>query len=270
MVLKSIGEVQAMSRARNCAGLSTQADFAVCIFVFLMIALFPLIDLLAVAVGAATVAFSATQAAARAASATSFPDAVEAAMSENYGITYGGLGRFAKLSPQGGLGGTGIDLYVHATNINDGQIKIYGPNAAVSDPINSTTNVYEYCARASFDVGPLVNLSFVPFVNQIPGVGRPFRLGYSAFRAAEFSDGLSGTGSATSPWGGGGGGGSYLISYAPQTSQGDSSSTGGSTSNPGGDSGSGGNSGGWGTPPDTPPSPGDWWYGRGPWSWQKN
>ena len=269
MVLRTVGEVQAMSRARNCAGLSTQADFAVCMFVFLMIALFPLIDLLAVAVGAATVAFSATQAAARAASATNFPDAVEAAMSENYGITYGGLGRFARLSPQGGLGGTGIDLYVHASNINNGQVKIYGPNAAVSDPIDSTANVYEYCARASFDVGPLVNLSFVPFVNQIPGVGRPFRLGYSAFRAAEFSDGLSGTGSATSPWGGSAGG-SYLISYAPQTNQGDASSTGGSTSNPGGDSGSGGNSGGWGTPPDTPPSPGDWWYGRGPWSWQKN
>ncbi len=53
MVLRTVGEVQAMSRARNCAGLSTQADFAVCMFVFLMIALFPLIDMLAVAVGAA-------------------------------------------------------------------------------------------------------------------------------------------------------------------------------------------------------------------------
>lgn len=253
---------------RSPRGVAQQADFAVCLFVFFLITFFPLIDLLGVGLGTCIVAFGATQCASRAANSNTYTDAVQSALSEIYTLAFGGFGRFALLSARGGLGGTGLDLYVYATDTTTGQVKVYGPNAAVSDPIDSK-NIYEYCAHTTFDCGPLVNLSSVPFLGDVPGLGKPFTISYSAFRAAEFSDGLAGTGTASGASGASAPyAGPYLISFAGQTNSPTdlASGPGGVTSANPSPTGTTSGSGGWGPPPTTPPKPGDWWYGRGPWA----
>lgn len=259
-----------MKSRRSPRGAALQADFAVCLLIFLLATAFPMLDLLGLAAGFATAAFAATQSAHKASLATTYPEAISEALDAAYGIAGGCFGKFAALVPNGGLSNSGVDLYVYVTDIDSGIVKVFGPNSAVTDKIDPSANIYEYCARVNYHCGPMINMSSVPFVKDVPGLGQPFELTYSAFRATEYSDGLNGTGKAAPLLGSNG---PFNISYTPQTATATTGATATSTSTSGqptGSSSSGSSgSGGWGAPPTEPPKPGDWWYGRGPWAFQK-
>jgi hypothetical protein len=185
-----------MKSRRSPRGAALQAEFAVCLLIFLLVTAFPMLDLLGLAAGFATAAFAAIQSAHKASLATTYPEAVAEALDAAYGIAGGCFGTFAALVPNGGLSNSGVDLYVYVTDINSGTVKVFGPNSAVTDKIDPAANIYEYCARVNYHCGPMINMSSVPFVKDVPGLGKPFELTYSAFRATEYSDGLSGTGNA--------------------------------------------------------------------------
>jgi hypothetical protein len=259
-----------MKSRRSPRGAALQAEFAVCLFVFLLVTAFPMLDLLGLAAGFATAAFAATQSAHKASLATTYPEAVSEALDAAYGIAGGCFGTFAGLVPNGGLSNSGVDLYVYVTDINSGTVKVFGPNSAVTDKIDSAANIYEYCARVNYHCGPMINMSSVPFIKDVSGLGKPFELTYSAFRATEYSDGLNGTGNAAPLLGSKG---PFTISYTPQTATATTGPATTSTSATGppseGSEGAHQDSGGWGPPPTEPPKPGDWWYGRGPWEFQK-
>lgn len=259
-----------MKSRRSPRGAALQAEFAVCLLVFLLVTAFPMLDLLGLAAGFATAAFAATQSAHKASMATNYPDAVESALDAAYSVAGGCFGTFAALVPNGGLSNSGVDLYVYATDINSGTVKVFGPNSAVTDKVDPAANIYEYCAKVNYLCGPMINMSSVPFVKDVPGLGKPFELTYSAFRATEYSDGLNGIGTAAPLLGGKG---PFTISYTPQTATATTGSVASSTGTSGSPSSSGSGSsgeGGWGPPPTEPPKPGDWWYGRGPWEFQND
>lgn len=67
----------------------------------------------------------------------------------------------------------------------------YGPNTPVSDKIDSSNNIYEYRAAACYDVSPFVDMSSVPLIQNIPGLGKPARINLTAYRACEFPMGLA-------------------------------------------------------------------------------
>lgn len=179
------------ARVRNQAGKALTAEFAVALTVFLLITMFPLINLIGFAMGAGTQYLMTVQCAGGAGASTTFNDALSAMDREAVLFANSGFGQFAKLHPVGGHNGTGTDLYLIETSLAGSNSLAYGPNTGGPAALNSNNNVYEYQVRSTFDVGPFVNMASMPWVGDIPGVGRPARLSFVAHRNCEFTEGLA-------------------------------------------------------------------------------
>lgn len=165
-------------------------ELAPSIMILLIFVVFPFINLMGVVVGYATGFLITRQAARQAGAQAKFAEALTAMLNESGGITQSGLGRFVKLKPVGGYQNSGTDLYVLATNYITNQTKNYGPNSPVPPPIDSSTFVYEYTVPGTFDVGPLIDMSTVPFLGGIPGLGPSARIHTVSQCVVEHPDGL--------------------------------------------------------------------------------
>ncbi len=168
------------------------AEFPLALGVFFLITLFPLINLVSFTCGAATLYLCAHQASHQAACATSFPAALQGAVNQSVQIEQSGLGQFAKIVPVGGMAGSGMNLFLYAINYQNSSSSIYGPNSPLAPPIDTATNIYEVEAKVLADVGPFLNLSGVPFVGNIPLIGKPARLQFTNRAAVEHPEGLVG------------------------------------------------------------------------------
>lgn len=166
------------------------AEFAVCLSIFFMMIFFPLVDLVGLATGAASVCLTAHQCAIRSATQQRFDDALSAMQQEARILVDSGFGRFAHLQPVGGYQGSGADLYIVATEFRAKQITTYGPNSAVPPPVDTLDNVYECTSKVTFDIGPTISMANVPVFANVPGLGKPWRMTLSASRAAEYPEGL--------------------------------------------------------------------------------
>lgn len=197
------------ARARNQAGKALTAEFAVALTVFLLVTLFPLINLIGFAMGAGTQYLMTVQCAGGAGASTTWNDALSAMDREAVIFANSGFGKFANLQPVGGHNNTGTDLYLIETSLAGNNVLSYGPNTGGPAALNSNNNVYEYQVRSTFDVGPFVNMSQMPWIGNVPGVGRPARLSFVAHRNCEFTDDLAmgATGVPIVAVAGGGGGG---------------------------------------------------------------
>jgi len=222
---------------RRRSGSASLAEFGPALFVFFLFILFPLIDLLGIATGFATVNFIAGQAASSASVSSDYDAALSSALSKTQALAGGGFGAFAKLVPNGGYNNSGLNLWVNRTNVQNGQADVCGPNKYCPTPVDSASYVYEYSAHVRFNVGPFINLSGMPWIGTIPGLGRPVSVLYVSQKNAEFPDGITtGTnGLGTGGWSGYGSGGG-------------SGGSGPSTSFMGGTSGSAGSGGASGGP----------------------
>jgi len=117
----------------------------------------------------------ARRAAARAANASSYTDALNGMQTEALFLNSTSLAQFCRLQPIGGYAGCGIDLYIKETNIYNNKTYMYGPNV---NPVavDSTNNIYECMAQASYQVTPMIPMSMIPFYSTIVGVGQPYPL----------------------------------------------------------------------------------------------
>ncbi|MBX3075878.1 hypothetical protein KF913_18355 [Candidatus Obscuribacterales bacterium] len=177
-------------RQRQSIGASI-AEFGPALFVFFFIILFPLINLIAIGTGAATVYLIAKQCATKAGDSATFGDALISSEAAAYDLWGGGFGAFANLVPVGGFNNSGVDLFVVDTNISTNVSQRFGPNTPfISGAVNPDEHLYAYEAVATYEVGPFMNLNSVPFIGQVPGVGRPARLSYRAARNIEHPEGL--------------------------------------------------------------------------------
>jgi hypothetical protein len=102
------------------------------------------------------------------------------------------------MQPVGGYNNCGVTLYVDATNYIGNTVKSYGPNTPVPPPIDTTSTFYEYRAVASYDVRPFIDLGSVPFINNVPVIGKPAQLNFTCLRQVEYPQGLEGAGSLAS------------------------------------------------------------------------
>lgn len=180
---------------------SSMAEFGPALIVFFLVILFPMINLIAMGTGAGTIYLLAKESAGKAGNSTTYADALSAAESAAVQIASSGFGQFAKLKPVAGYNGSGIDLYVSDTNISSMSTNTYGPNNPPPIAVDTSTDVYTYDVRATFDMGPFVNMGEVPFVKDVPGVGKPARLSFLASSAAEHPEGI---GTGVGPVAGGG------------------------------------------------------------------
>lgn len=175
--------------------------------VFLLIAV-PLINLTGLGMAAAGIYITSWKTAEQASCSLNFKSALKAVVNEADYINKSGLAAFSGMTPAGGYQSSGVDLFVQATNLSGGT-QISTANQLPHFPIDTTSYVYEYKTNAVYDVKPLVSLAAVPLIGQIPGLGKPARIAFSAHRVCEFPVGLN-----DSPAGGNFAGGSSPISLA--------------------------------------------------------
>lgn len=166
------------------------AELGPALFMFLLMIVFPLINLLGLASGAATVSLIATEAASHAANSSSFADAESSVQQVSANLLNSGFGRFAKLQPAGGLNNSGVDIFINITPVNGGSGSSVGPNAPLTGSVDANKNLYEYSIRVSYLVQPFISMRAVPFIGNVPGLGAPFNLSWSVARSVEFPPGL--------------------------------------------------------------------------------
>lgn len=172
------------------------AEFPLALFVLFFLILFPFVNLLGLATAAATTCLLAHTAVSRAAAQERFDLSLTAMTDEADNFMGSGFAVFSGLKPAGGYAGCGCDLYVTATNYRGQTMVTYDANKAVPPPIDTSQWIYEYGCRCTFDANPLVNLSFVPFMRNVPGLGKPARLTSIAHRMVEYPNGLAGSNNA--------------------------------------------------------------------------
>lgn len=161
------------------------SEFAICLFVLLFLALFPLIDLLGLAMRAATIELLAHESVSQASKQETYPKALAAMQEQTASFLSSGFGRFCGLRAVSGYLNCGTDLYTVVTKIDGSGTARFGPNAGITPPIDKTS-VFEFMCRCTYDVRPWVNLGCIPGLANIPGVGKTARLSFAAYRAPEF------------------------------------------------------------------------------------
>lgn len=175
---------------RSSWGGSSLAEFGPVLLVFFLLVLFPIINLIAFATGAATVWLLTIQCAGTASQAPKYSSMLDDMEQKALAITSSGFGQFAKLKPVNGYRGTGTDLYVVVTNIQDGHAYYFGPNSGFSNWVDPSVAIFEVECRSKFEVGPFLNMSGVPFIGDIPIVGKPASLTWTCSRAIEHLESL--------------------------------------------------------------------------------
>lgn len=166
------------------------AEFAPVLFIFFMMILFPLINLIGYGTACATVQFIGTNCATAAQNAASYADALTAVENMSKGLTSSGFGKFANLSPQGGYKNCGVDLYLIEIDYSNNNRQTYGPNTELPHAYDSS-KIYEYQARCNFQINPFLNLSGVPGIGSVAIIGKPSAMASNACRSAEHPEGLS-------------------------------------------------------------------------------
>lgn len=171
-------------RQRTVTGASGISEFGPSLIVLILI-VFPAIDLIGLACGAATVFLTARQCATRAATASSLDDALTAMKQEAKGLADSGLGRFARLKAQNGFENSGADFFIRQTGVYSSAVINHGPNKGLPRPIDTASNVYEGVIKVDYLVGPLLDLSAIPGLDNVPALGKPAQLAVTWERALE-------------------------------------------------------------------------------------
>lgn len=156
---------------------------------------FPLINLTFLGMAAACIYLSAVQTAISASYSQTFESALAAVSKDANYINSSGFAQLVKMKPVNGYNATGIDLFVQCTGFSSGS-QLYGPNTPVAGKVDTAANIYEYVSSATYEVRPFIDLSAIPLLKLVPGLGKPTVLNMRAFRACEFPMGLSGPGAS--------------------------------------------------------------------------
>lgn len=218
------------------------AEMPVAMLVFFMFIVFPLLNLVFYAAAASTVAFITTQSASSAASTADYNSALTAMQNTCTSLSSSGWGAFARLQASGGYNNCGADLYIlKIQTANPSNISVIGPDTPDPNPIDATNYIYEYRVRTNFIIAPFMNLAAVPFIGQVPMIGKSCPLSFCSERDIEMSNISSGNAQGQTPF-----------SSLPGGGSGGSGGTGGSggfggTGGPGGPGGTGGTGGPGGT-----------------------
>lgn len=176
---------------RNQIGGAQMAEFAPALIIFFLVTLFPLINFLGFAMGTATAYLAAKQCASRASTQGTFTEALAAVQAESNYFINSGFGKFAKMVPIGGIGGSGINLSIVSTPYGGGTAITNTVNTPLAGAATPNSSTYEYKVQASYNIGPFINLSPLPWIGTIPGLGPPAPMTFTATGSAESPEGLN-------------------------------------------------------------------------------
>jgi hypothetical protein len=172
------------SRRRASGG--SLAEFGPVMWVFCLFIMIPLLDATSFLWGVATVMLAANAGARDAACAQTFTDAKAAVADANKRAD--AFRCFAKVTPSAGSG-DGMTLICLVTDVsgNSGAPTVFAPGSVV----DTTTKSYHYCCNAAFDVMPLFNFGGATLFDNVPGLGKPVPVTFSATASVEHPEGLS-------------------------------------------------------------------------------
>lgn len=165
-------------------------EFVASLIVFFFLMFFPLLNLMGVALSAGMLCMLSHQIATRASEQLTYADALFAMKSECSRLMATGWANFLQLQPRAGYQKCGSDLYIEASQIGSTNVQSFGPNQPLPTAPNPN-DVYEYVASTSFQVKPLIPMSGIPFVSQVPALGQPVEIRWNAARAVEHVAGLA-------------------------------------------------------------------------------
>jgi hypothetical protein len=166
-------------------------DFGpVCITLFALV-LILLINLVALAAGAATAMLETNEAVCSAAVQEGHKNSLDAMYStcEKFFTM-----RFAKstgLTAYNGYAACGMDLYIQITPPCSNPFRQAIPNTPLSSPVDLVDNVYEFVGVNHVSIKPLISLANIPILSGIPGLGKPAFFELTATRMVEHPRGLA-------------------------------------------------------------------------------
>lgn len=160
-------------------------EFSFTVFVLFIMCLFPLLDLITTAAAAASLLLLTHETVNAAAVQQDFDGSLSAAVKTANTFLDSQLGRFLKLQAKGGYKESGVNLYVTVTNFHTGKTETIGPNVAPLDLPDELENIYEYTVQCICNVGPVVSMDSLPVLKDVPGLGKPATLKFTACRAIE-------------------------------------------------------------------------------------
>jgi hypothetical protein len=182
--------VRSKIKIRRSTGSGAIAEFAPVLFIFFLVILFPLINLIGFATSSATVLMITRQAASIAGSSTTWQEALSGMEQETQKWKNSGFGKFASITPVGGYNGSGADMLIATTNLSSGSTTYSAKNSGLGAAADTQNNIFEYQIRTQFMINPWLNMSGMPFIGSVPIVGKPAGCAYTANSNVEHPEGL--------------------------------------------------------------------------------
>lgn len=177
-------------KSRSIKG-SVLAEFGPVVCLFFLFIVFPVVDLMFVATGYATTLFLTQDMAQTASKASSVSDAYRY-LSDYVGIQKAcgtieesELLKFARAKFVGSKGG----IFIERTSIVGGKTDHIGPNNSAPEQANASDYVYEYVVGFEVVQEPFI-VCALPGLDQIPGIGKPFRYVQCARGVIETPEGI--------------------------------------------------------------------------------
>jgi len=177
-------------RVRSRHGASEISQFIPAVYIAILVVLMPLINLGNVFVAAAIQYLSTNDVVSKAATQPDYNSSLNAMVAEAYYFQSLGLAKFVRLAPQGGYTGCGDDLFILTTDITSGTRKCSAADMPLSSAVDTTKSIYELSVTSNYSVPPLIDLSSVPFLRDVPGLGQPVNLSFTVSRPVEHPGGL--------------------------------------------------------------------------------
>lgn len=175
-------------KPRNAKGAGHIVDFG-CVFCAMVIAiLLPMVNFLSFTFGALAV-YSATHAAAiKAGDSFSYKQASEIINRSGADLATSPIARFCQIQVPKNKKGMQLTTLVTDVKLRDVVLKTQEePKLTKVDP---GVHLCQYSVKGCFEIKPLIDLSGVPVIGQIPVIAKPFELSCVVERTVEHPEGL--------------------------------------------------------------------------------
>jgi hypothetical protein len=177
---------------RTRTGSTEIPQFMLVVYILFLVMLIPLLNLFTLLLSAAIQYLATNDFASKSSTQPDYTSALNSMVNEAHHFQSLGLAKLTKLAPAGGYGGCGDDLYILSTDINSGAVTSSKPDQPLNLTIDTKKSIYELSVRSFYSVSPLISLTGVPLLNQVPGLGQPVTLTFIANRPVEHPGGLQG------------------------------------------------------------------------------
>ncbi len=180
---------------------SSLAEFGPALCIFFIFILIPLLDLLSFVSGVGTAMLVANWSARQAGPCNTFTEAQASILqTENSLVNFR---KFALMKPTAPGATSGLSVRVLVTPVVGGAGESFDspgaiPNTPPTDqtvpnvPAKNTMNcVYQYVVTSAYDVSPLFNFGGMPFLQDVPALGKPVPVVFTSTASVEHPEGLN-------------------------------------------------------------------------------